>query len=67
MAAPQTPLGNGGGKKREVLRTPSRELVGKLDREIDAHLRMQEREGKVFTPSGQRIRDLLDRTREEGG
>lgn len=68
-AAPRTPLprGKAGSKlDRGALRTPSKEMVSKLDKEIDAHLEDEARAGRVFTPSGQRISDLLARKREGG-
>ncbi|KAF2439503.1 hypothetical protein P171DRAFT_525368 [Karstenula rhodostoma CBS 690.94] len=70
-AAPRTPLPRGkGGLKaldRGAVRTPSKEMVGKLDKQIDAHLENEARAGRVFTPSGQRISDLLAKRRESEG
>ncbi|KAL1610099.1 hypothetical protein SLS60_001764 [Paraconiothyrium brasiliense] len=67
-AAPQTPLPRNKrdveGMDRGAFRTPSKEMGNKLDREIDAHLEREARAGRVFTPSGQRISDLLARRRE---
>ncbi|KAL5407741.1 hypothetical protein PMIN06_006024 [Paraphaeosphaeria minitans] len=69
--APRTPLPRGkGGMKaldRGAARTPSKEMVSKLDKEIDAHLENEARAGRIFTPSGQRISDLLAKRRESEG
>lgn len=73
FATPRTPLPrsnvNRRGKAfdRGALRTPSKEIVDKLDKEINGHLESQEREGRIFTPSGQRIQDLLAARRRGGG
>ncbi|KAJ4350042.1 uncharacterized protein N0V89_008663 [Didymosphaeria variabile] len=69
-AAPRTPLprnkGDVRGMNRGALRTPSKEMGNKLDAEIDAHLEREALAGRVFTPSGQRISDLLARRRKSG-
>lgn len=74
LATPRTPLPRrivlqrGKIVDQGALRTPSKDTVSKLDREINAHLASQERQGRMFTPSGQRIKDLLAATRQsEGG
>ena len=73
FAVPRTPLPRrsvlqrGTAVDQGALRTPSKEMVSKLDREINAHLESQERQGRMFTPSGQRIRDLLAATRRSEG
>ncbi|KAK7185734.1 hypothetical protein DPSP01_012881 [Paraphaeosphaeria sporulosa] len=70
-AAPRTPLPRGKGSMkaldRGAVRTPSKEMVSKLDKEIDAHLENEARAGRVFTPSGQRISDLLAKRRVSEG
>jgi hypothetical protein len=73
FATPRTPFPRGNVNRRGkafdqgALRTPSKEIVDKLDKEINGHLESQEREGRIFTPSGQRIQDLLAaRRRGEG-
>lgn len=62
---PRTTNNKGVGKVNErdvvALRTPSREMSGKLDRSIDEHLEREARGGRVFTPGGQRISELLAR------
>lgn len=40
--------------------TPSKEIESALDRAIDEHLAQYAREGKVFTPAGQRISTLFE-------
>lgn len=65
---PRTPLPRGKGSlkalDRGASRTPSKEMVSKLDKEIDAHLENEAQSGRVYTPSGQRISDLLAKRRE---
>jgi hypothetical protein len=74
--APKTPVhrtgaaaaagGPGGGVGNttfdpNALRTPSKEIQSALDRAIDAKIAEDARSGREFTPSGNRISDLLAR------
>ena len=65
LATPRTPLPRSKSNRRigaidqGALRTPSKEIENNLDKEINDHLESQEREGRIFTPGGQRIQDLL--------
>ncbi len=43
-----------------ALRTPSKEIESSLDRAIDAKIAEDARSGKTFTPSGNRISELLE-------
>lgn len=43
-----------------AFRTPSKGIQSSLDRAIDAKIEEDARSGKEFTPSGNRIRDLLE-------
>ncbi|KAJ4372945.1 hypothetical protein N0V83_003236 [Neocucurbitaria cava] len=45
---------------RNALRTPSKAIETSLDRAIDAKIAEDAASGKEFTPSGNRIKDLLD-------
>ncbi|CAO2650178.1 Nn.00g014700.m01.CDS01 [Neocucurbitaria sp. VM-36] len=45
---------------RNAARTPSKAIESSLDRAIDAKIAEDAASGKEFTPSGNRIRDLLD-------
>ncbi|KAF1937686.1 hypothetical protein EJ02DRAFT_48934 [Clathrospora elynae] len=45
---------------RNALRTPSKTIVSSLDKAIDAKIAEDARSGKEFTPSGNRVSDLLD-------
>ncbi|KAJ4299414.1 hypothetical protein N0V90_004659 [Kalmusia sp. IMI 367209] len=70
--APTTPLPSKKltkvrGIDRGPLRTPSKEMASKLDAEIDRHLEGDARAGRMFTPSGQRISDLLAAKRRSDG
>jgi hypothetical protein len=46
-----------------ALRTPSKEIESSLDRAIDAKIAEDARNGKEFTPSGNRISELLEAKR----
>jgi hypothetical protein len=69
-ATPRTPVSRSTGASKALdhnaVRTPSKEMVSKLDKEIDAHLEREAQAGRVFTPGGQRISDLLAKRRESG-
>ncbi|RAR13949.1 hypothetical protein DDE83_002680 [Stemphylium lycopersici] len=45
---------------RNALRTPSKEIVSSLDKAIDQKIEEDARSGMEFTPSGNRVKDLLD-------
>jgi hypothetical protein len=70
-ATPRTPVPRSKGASKALdygaVRTPSKEMVSRLDKEIDAHLEREARAGRIFTPSGQRISDLLAKRRESDG
>jgi hypothetical protein len=71
LRAPKTPVvrtaGGGSGDGAfdpNALRTPSKEIQSALDRAIDAKIAEDARSGREFTPSGNRISDLLAKRRE---
>jgi hypothetical protein len=45
---------------RNALRTPSKEIVSSLDKAIDQKIEEDAKSGMEFTPSGNRVKDLLD-------
>jgi hypothetical protein len=72
LRAPKTPVvrtagggggGGGGAFDPNALRTPSKEIQSALDRAIDAKIAEDARSGREFTPSGNRISDLLAKRR----
>jgi hypothetical protein len=69
IRAPKTPVvrtassGGGGPFDPNALRTPSKEIQSALDRAIDAKIAEDAKSGREFTPSGNRISDLLAKRR----
>jgi hypothetical protein len=69
ICAPKTPVvrtassGGGGPFDPNALRTPSKEIQSALDRAIDAKIAEDAKSGREFTPSGNRISDLLAKRR----
>ncbi|ORY14058.1 hypothetical protein BCR34DRAFT_245215 [Clohesyomyces aquaticus] len=52
------------GKTPAILRTPRRKVSAKLDRAIDERILEDARAGRVFTPAGQKVSELLERRKE---
>jgi hypothetical protein len=48
-----------------AFRTPSKEIESSLDRAIDEKIEEYAKSGKEFTPSGNRVKSLLE-AREKG-
>lgn len=67
---PRTPVPNKSAmarmRARGGVRTPSKEVQSKLDRVIDQRIDEDARAGRVFTPGGQRISELLERRGDLG-
>jgi hypothetical protein len=51
---------------RNALRTPSKAIVTSLDAAIDRKIEEDARSGREFTPSGNRVRDLLEANKGGG-